>query len=355
MNESLKTIINGIKLWTQEQVQRTQEQIQKLSCKFAYKEDVKIADWNQSDETAPDFVKNKTHYTAVEDVEVFPETTLSQETFTSNDVAYITANIGDGGSVSIVFDGVVYECVVEGSYGEYHVNAKNGEALPFTIHFSGSNSSNRYIKTTAPFPHTIKGIVAKEVTHPLDKKYIPDIFIRYDEPMFFTEEEQYNIAYTLNHTVKATVNISGSEQKGYTCSHTFSQIKAMLLNGVEVSAKLGDRIYNLYNNGPSQKVFINAGAYGSGVRYSQIYIDSSDEVTVREVYPDLTSGNDAVGKILLVGSVNNTDHLNKMESVYPHEIEYEYLVVKSSTADSTKKFKITVDDTGTISATEYTG
>lgn len=30
------------------------------------------------------------------------------------------------------------------------------------------------------------------------------------------------------------------------------------------------------------------------------------------------------------------------------------LIVKSSTADSTKKFKITVDDTGSISATEVT-
>ena len=39
---------------------------------------------------------------------------------------------------------------------------------------------------------------------------------------------------------------------------------------------------------------------------------------------------------------------------YAGTVEGTAMIVKSSTADSTKKFKITVDDTGTISATEVT-
>ena len=44
------------------------------------------------------------------------------------------------------------------------------------------------------------------------------------------------------------------------------------------------------------------------------------------------------------------------EKFIPHTIQRagSDVIINSSTPDSTKKFKITVDDTGTISATEVT-
>ena len=42
------------------------------------------------------------------------------------------------------------------------------------------------------------------------------------------------------------------------------------------------------------------------------------------------------------------------EEFIPNTLEIDSLIIKSSTTDSTKKFKITVDDSGAISATEVT-
>jgi len=42
------------------------------------------------------------------------------------------------------------------------------------------------------------------------------------------------------------------------------------------------------------------------------------------------------------------------EEFLPNIVEIDSIIIKSSTTDSTKKFKITVDDGGTISATEVT-
>lgn len=42
------------------------------------------------------------------------------------------------------------------------------------------------------------------------------------------------------------------------------------------------------------------------------------------------------------------------EEFLPNIVEIDSIIIKSSTTDSTKKFKITVDDSGTISATELT-
>ena len=42
------------------------------------------------------------------------------------------------------------------------------------------------------------------------------------------------------------------------------------------------------------------------------------------------------------------------EEFLPNILDIDSIIMKSSTADSTKKFKITVDDSGTISATEVT-
>ena len=42
------------------------------------------------------------------------------------------------------------------------------------------------------------------------------------------------------------------------------------------------------------------------------------------------------------------------EEFIPNIIELDSIIIRSSTTDSTKNFKITVDDSGTISATEVT-
>lgn len=75
------------------------------------------------------------------------------------------------------------------------------------------------------------------------------------------------------------------------------------------------------------------------------YFCCSDMVTVTGV----ALGKDADPEITWDGS---TSEVKKLDEKFIPTVSS--LVIKSSTADSTKKFKITVDDTGTISATEVT-
>lgn len=48
------------------------------------------------------------------------------------------------------------------------------------------------------------------------------------------------------------------------------------------------------------------------------------------------------------------DHVHPKELPDGLELGGNYIILASSTADSTKKFKITVDDSGTLTATEVT-
>ena len=74
------------------------------------------------------------------------------------------------------------------------------------------------------------------------------------------------------------------------------------------------------------------------------------EIIVNEKYPSVAF----VPPIYMAKQANF--EFRRASSVYPHPLITGIggIVVYSSTPDSTKKFKITVDDTGTISATEVT-
>ena len=81
--------------------------------------------------------------------------------------------------------------------------------------------------------------------------------------------------------------------------------------------------------------------------------DSSFEAPSTGLYACYTQGNLAmtagVGKFILSAKYSGVD-----VNAQPIISNIKYIEIKSSTAGSTKKFRITVDDTGTLSATEVT-
>ena len=86
-------------------------------------------------------------------------------------------------------------------------------------------------------------------------------------------------------------------------------------------------------------MFTSTGGTFTGTpAINKTYYLSSDNMIVRETEIDTLNG--------YVGSM-----INAAIGKYADTAEY---IIPSSTQGSTKKFKITVDDTGTLSATEIT-
>ena len=69
------------------------------------------SDWNQRDETAPDFLKNKP-FGETENV-ILEEQELVYDPNMEGHVGFVSAPIGVGDTLRIVFDGEVYECGTE--------------------------------------------------------------------------------------------------------------------------------------------------------------------------------------------------------------------------------------------------
>lgn len=157
------------------------------------------ADWNQSDETAKDYVKNRTHYTEMCRETILPETSLE---FTKAGYSGLinvgTFNLVQGESYVVTWDGQEYLCPCY-SY--------SGEAIGDTAILSGTTED---FATEAPFMiwhtgnamaketgvHTFKIETLSEeveVIHKLDEKYLPDSIKVHDwnalENRPFYEEE----------------------------------------------------------------------------------------------------------------------------------------------------------------------
>ena len=160
------------------------------------------ADWNQNDENAIDYVKNRTHYS-------YTGTTrgdaIAEEYTCTIDTAYVTdgqytgeLNISrfSNETLEVVYDDKSYICTVEYSTKEYsdgtfYIHSIGDENLieyPFYIHEEYSDSpqymfdSQYYIMTSETGTHTLYVYTVTEDTilKQLDEKFIPDTIARQD-------------------------------------------------------------------------------------------------------------------------------------------------------------------------------
>ena len=145
-------------------------------------------DWNQNDETAADYVKNRPFYTGDP-----METVLVEETtapFTDSTFGFYMAEVAstfeatDGETYKVSWDGTVYECTcvflqnmfIIGNQSILGIGYDTGEPFIFGI----PNSQGIKISTldTSAF-HTFS-IISSETVAPvvkIDKKYLPDTIL----------------------------------------------------------------------------------------------------------------------------------------------------------------------------------
>lgn len=319
------------------------------------------SDWNQNDETQPDYVKNRPFYTGnpVETVLV-EESTVS---FADADGIYIgqlesTFSPTVGETYKVSWDGTVYECVCVNFYGDTVIGnlslmgdgSDTGEPFIMMVHngqgieifTADASASHTFSISISGQPQIVK-IPSKYI----DKDASGYIVIHKNSTMTEQEAQNYHNEILGNEVV-------------------FIIWSGMCISEISFGGTTDHDLYLRTQNG--EDYFItknNNGLFAFSDRKfstASFPIGSaiSDDVSTIAVYGKkigisagtVSSGvgsTDALFQVQPDGAKSKAfEVLGNGEAVAPA------LILYSSTANSTKKFRITVDDTGTLKATEVT-
>ena len=312
-------------------------------------------DWNQNDATQPDYVKNRPFYTGdlVETVLVEETTaTFSDEggIYAAEVTSTFLATVGETYKVS--WDGTTYESVcIEYRAGLFAIGnlsiagagADTGE--PFVIVPNGSSIFIYTPDTSGTHTFSISGLTAEVVKIP--DKYVSDTFrtiVTAGNPLEWSEDEwaTYYGLYQGGKLLKIN-EIRTSQNESYVLS-MFYNARAKIAN-ITTTSSTGD-MYFLSTNSYTNERYWSPVFADTRLYLHYIQTGSASDPWLREEYDALCMSD---GLTLMTKKANENPVIRKVVLAGDKEI-----VLSSSTANSAKKFKITVDDTGTLSATEVT-
>lgn len=346
------------------------------------------SDWHMNNETSPAFVKNRPFYDGIPVVtEIIPETTF---TFSNSDGAMMSQLPEnfipiEGETYNVSWDGTEYTCV--GSmiermtcFGNLSIvsNRLENTGEPFIFMYQGGRCIVGTMDTsTAEHTIGIKQSVAQ--INQIDKKYIPDdAFAQSD----WNEQDETNVSFVRNRPLylgkEASIAVAettttipvGDYYVNYTgeCSfnagtsyHIFGKIYSHP-NKFTMGDEFADEIDMIVPCSTDAKLTINFTATdrsGLDSRLGALIVKELYDSTGRSAYNSrfwigLTKGEGFEYTLKIDLTVTAIKQINSL--LIPDSIQRVGgdIIISSSTADSTKKFKITVDDSGTISATEVT-
>ena len=311
-------------------------------------------DWNQNDSTAADYIKNRPFYTGdPSETVLVEESTVSFSGFDGMYSAQIRSNFEAtvGQTYKVSWDGAVYECACANSnnmpiIGNLSIAGEGSDTSePFLMLVVNGRGIQIYTKdASASHTISISGSIAEVIQIP--DKYISDTFrdvVIAGEPRYWSEDDWIKY-YGLYQSGKLLMinGIGSSYSTGYVLSMAYGVTYNM--SAISFSGNL----YRLRMNQDSEEdkfywaPIINLDAFYFG--YEQ-YGSDIDPVK-REKYRRLE-----VSDGLTFTTKNANEDAVSKKVVLDGDKE---IILSSSTSGSTKKFKITVDDSGTISATEVT-
>jgi hypothetical protein len=180
-------------------------------------------DWDQTDEAATDYIKNKTHWHEVIETEPVYEDKITSTTSSSTTIAegcgysgtyYESApeecpSLVEGHTYRIYLDNDIYDCVARAgevytaldvdtlthveytsiSLGNSYLEnvSKENSGEPFFIDLRDKSLTIGFYTTLGD--HNIKIVELQDIYHKLDSRYIDDDIARLDDIKFFTNEE----------------------------------------------------------------------------------------------------------------------------------------------------------------------
>lgn len=278
-------------------------------------------DWNENDETSPAFVKNRTHYVTNE---IIPEQTVTVSMIRDGlyvaKIIDIRSDFEEGKQYTVWWNSTQYECIAtDMGVGNRYFNTGNEEentGEPFLI-------LDGMVATDSDGEKTIKAIADTSVYVPIDIRFIPD-----------------GIPHSKLKNGHFAVNI-GSISGVLSTNDHYTELEEALESGdlstISIRGKREsvEGIYNYYLRVDQNSYIINGSTpnpSGGG------YIDYIEIHAKYEI------------AYWFVGD----DHAIICNNTYGPRNNDKMLYLKSSTEGSKKQFRITVDDSGTISATEVT-
>lgn len=293
-------------------------------------------DWNQNDESASDYVRNRTHYTEDGMVEILPECQPEWDDVEGSFVNSLTTIPTAGNTYTIKWNGVEYECVAQdisimapgavlfgnGTAMDIPGAVDNGE--PFVIVAADTEGMKACI--AMPLDGTTELTLAiccnGEVIHKLDNKYL--------------NLEWMPISKEVELLPEIDASVTEQSPDGYYYAS---------LSGTVVDVEVGRKVIVYYND-----VRYDVSVLGNDeLKIVHLPIGLQTTIQFYSSRTVITNSVEGEYKVRICGFAKN-----KMpEEFLPESVEG--VIIRSSTEGSAKKFKLTVDDSGTISATEITG
>lgn len=368
--------------------------------KFAFKDDVYSKseidtnleamkpvqpDYNQNDSEAKDFIKNRTHWVEQSYEEIYDFGSID---FVSTDYwKYYGYAIHDivslppiisGTHYRIFFDGKPYDFIADNwpRVGNKDAASRVGETATDTGEPICIDVGNEGIFSTQSGSHTVSYGIINETIHKLDSKFIGDDISRADHthPLIEHTHPQYE-------NVNADWNENDPASSSYVQNrtHYISITESIIIDATNLVFEDNFGSYyavissssNSLVDGNRYTVALD-GASISDFNGTYDVVCNNGELEIQPVAGDtllsIKYNNYHVGYFVTsyfeykgAGTAPNTitvtgdaPYYNKLDSRFLGDdiARTDNLILPSSTADSTKKFKITVDDSGTISATE---
>ena len=288
--------------------------------------------------------------------------------------------IVDGQTYTVNWDGTEYICVPSlADMGLFIGNSSivgmvDDTGEPFLYLYNARQHAGMFATIDTAASHTIRVKTTAETVTPIDEKYLPEnLATKADvenvqtiaENAQFTAENAQNTAnnaQTTANNAKATANNaqttannakatadaalpkSGGEISGIIKSLSAIHFPRKYnsdsppIKGLEISSHIASKILTntLKSNGVTPSMF-------SKIETIATYLDGITIYSPNKMTNMNTITISVEGERLEFISINNKK---------PTTISAKDIILQSSTANSTKKFKITVDDSGTLKATE---
>lgn len=311
-------------------------------------------DWNQNDETAKDYVKNRPFYTATDETVLVEESTVP---FAENGGLYgvefpsaIEATVGEIYKIS--WDGTVYECTCVDFNGSNMIGnlsiagfgSDTGE--PFVMQVANGKGIIIVTADTSA-SHTFSISEFSQEVVKIDEKYLPDTVAT--KPEVESTQKVLDRVFSSVATFTFDKQTSGRDTFVFDAFHYY---------------KISD-----FNPAPEDVISFK-GTTEFGTEYSEINIGNNCvEYGLRFII--VASAGSCSLPITETVTGSFTAPSAGLYAMYTVDNQYQTagtaefiikpssgslfitgLLLKSSTAGSTKKFKITVDDSGTLKVTE---
>ena len=239
------------------------------------------SDWNQNNETALDYVKNRPFYTDTAETVLVEESTVS---FANSGGSYVAEfptsfNAEFGKTYKVSWDGTVYECVCEnfnnripiiGNKSIIGFGADTGE--PFIIfNESGPNETGWASMTTdtsASRTISISGFVSEVVK--VDEKYLPTIPA---DKLPTIPADKLPTIPIIEFTTSISENIANAAQPFFDVSNlSYSEIYSIVEKGSFHIKDPNGKLYSpiKYAVNSSGVIFIDVLVVGSPMTYAEL-------------------------------------------------------------------------------------